>query len=38
MDHDEPTKDDIEAMVAFRETLLKYLFTLPAEVKARRKP
>jgi hypothetical protein len=34
-DHDEPTKDDIEAMSAFTETLLKYLFTLPAEVKAR---
>ena len=37
-DHDEPTKDDTEAMAAFTETLLKYLFTLPAEVKARRKP
>jgi hypothetical protein len=35
-DHDEPTKDDIEAMAAFTETLLKYLFTLPAEVEARR--
>jgi hypothetical protein len=35
-DHDEPTKADIEAMAAFTETLLKYLFTLPAEVEARR--
>ena len=35
-DHDEPTKADIEAMSAFTETLLKYLFTLPAEVEARR--
>ena len=38
-DHEEPTKPDIDAMAAFTETLLKYLFTLPAEVKARsRKP
>jgi Domain of unknown function (DUF4145) len=35
-DDEEPTKVDIEAMSAFTETLLKYLFTLPAEVDARR--
>jgi hypothetical protein len=35
-DDEEPTKVDIEAMSAFTETLLKYLFTLPAEVEARR--
>lgn len=34
-EHDEPTKADIDAMASFTETLLKYLFTLPAEVKAR---
>lgn len=34
-EHEEPTKADIEAMAAFTETLLKYLFTLPAEVKVR---
>jgi uncharacterized protein DUF4145 len=35
---DEPSSDDIDAMAAFTETLLKYLFTLPAEVKARATP
>ncbi len=34
-EHDEPAKEDIDAMAAFTETLLKYLFTLPAEVRAR---
>jgi hypothetical protein len=32
----EPRAPDIEAIAAFTETLLKYLFTLPAEVKARK--
>jgi hypothetical protein len=32
---EEPEKDDIDAMASFTETLLKYLFTLPAEVQAR---
>jgi Domain of unknown function (DUF4145) len=35
---DEPSSEDIDAMAAFTETLLKYLFTLPAEVKARATP
>ena len=34
-DGDEPTKEDIEAMSMFTESLLKYLFTMPAEVEAR---
>jgi Domain of unknown function (DUF4145) len=34
----EPSSEDIDAMAAFAETLLKYLFTLPAEVKARTMP
>lgn len=37
-DADEPSSDDIDAMSGFTETLLKYLFTLPAEVKARTTP
>jgi hypothetical protein len=32
----EPNDADINAIAAFTETLLKYLFTLPAEVKARK--
>jgi hypothetical protein len=32
----EPKEGDIEAIGGFTETLLKYLFTLPAEVKARK--
>jgi hypothetical protein len=32
----EPKESDIEAIAAFAETLLKYLFTLPAEVEARK--
>jgi hypothetical protein len=35
-DDQEPKAPDIEAIAAFTETLLKYLFTLPAEVKARK--
>jgi hypothetical protein len=32
----EPKEADIEAIAGFTETLLKYLFTLPSEVKARK--
>lgn len=32
---DEPSQADIDAMASFSEMLLTYLFTLPAEVKAR---
>lgn len=32
---DEPSEQEIEAIALFTETLLKYLFTLPAEVSAR---
>jgi hypothetical protein len=35
-EHDEPDEADIEAIAAFTETLLKYLFTLPAEVAVRK--
>ena len=35
-DQDEPSDQDIEAVASFTETLLKYLFTLPHEVAARR--
>jgi hypothetical protein len=34
----EPSKKDIDAVASFTETLLKYLFTLPAEVRARAAP